>query len=75
MSTSAANSLNETPDEESQSNVSEKLTESDKLSPIDSPSKIPSEGGKDAVMTVVGAFLACLVQFGVVNLVGVLQVQ
>lgn len=38
------------------------------------PEEYP-EGGRDAIMTVIGALLANIVQFGVVNLVGVLQAQ
>ncbi|KAH8096883.1 major facilitator superfamily domain-containing protein [Cristinia sonorae] len=33
------------------------------------------EGGRDALLTVTGSFLANLVQFGVVNLIGVMQAQ
>ena len=61
-------------DQEAQSKLSKEIAEEDSVSVADSLSTYP-EGGKEATLTLIGAFLASLVQFGVVNLVGVLQVQ
>ena len=61
-------------DQEAQSKMSKEIAEVDSVSVTDSLSTYP-EGGKEATLTLIGAFLASLVQFGVVNLVGVLQVQ